>query len=144
MRIAIPNLLMRRNHDAIAFEVEEELQFHIEMLERKYAQRGMSAAEAKAAAVKRFGNFERIKKQCVHITRRNSLLRRILKTSSILVALTGLSIHILSTDYKIARIGQVLIMIAILGRLLLFVRGLGPSNLFPRTKVTETLKIGRS
>ncbi len=28
-------------------EVEEELQFHIEMLERKYAQQGMPSADAK-------------------------------------------------------------------------------------------------
>lgn len=107
-----------------ASEVEEELQFHIDMLERKYAQQGMSGAHAKAAALKRFGNLERVKKQCVNISRRNSLLRRVLKLSSIFIALTGLAIHTLSSDYKVARIGTVLIMIAVSGRLLVYVRGL--------------------
>ena len=105
-----------------AFEVEEELQFHVDMLELKYAREGMSDAHAKAAALKRFGNLERVKKQCVNISRRNSLLQRVLKASSILIALTGLAIHALSFDYRVARIGTTLIIIAISGRLLLYVR----------------------
>ena len=104
-----------------AFEVEEELQFHIDMLERKYAQQGMPDAHAKA--LKRFGNLERVKKQCVNISRRSSLLRRVLKASSILIALTGLVIHTLSSDYKVARIGTMLITIAVFARLLIYVRG---------------------
>jgi len=119
---------LRSNRKKTAFEVEEELRFHIEMLERKYAQQGMSHAQAKAAAWKRFGNLERVKKQCVHISLRNSLLRRVLKTASILIALTGLLIYILSSDYKVARIGTVLIMIAVCGRLLVYVRGLSPNT----------------
>ena len=110
-----------------ASEIGEELQFHIEMLERKYAQQGMPDAHAKAAALKRFGNLQRVRKQCVDISRRNSLPRRILKISSILIALAGLTIHTFSSDYKVARIGSVLIMIAVSGRLLLYVRGLSPN-----------------
>ena len=109
------------SHKKTAFEVEEELQFHIDMLERKYTQQGMSDAYAKA--LKRFGNFERVKKQCVDISLRNSLLQRVLKTSSILIALSGLAIHILSSDYKVARIGTMLITIAVFARLLIYVRG---------------------
>jgi hypothetical protein len=114
----IAGLLMPRKspHD-----VEEELRFHIEMLERKYALQGMSAVDAKAAAFKRFGNLERVKKQCVNISRRSSGLRRVLKASSAPLALTGLSIHFLSSDTNVAHIGDTLIMIAISGRLLLYV-----------------------
>jgi hypothetical protein len=132
----IINLLMRPNCRKIAFEVEEELQFHVEMLERKYAQQGMSDAHAKAAALKRFGNTERIKKQCVAISRRQSLLRRILKISTILIALSGLAIHTLSWDYKIGRIGTLLIVIAVSGRLLLYVRGLSHWIFLPGTKTS--------
>ena len=124
MKLALANLLMRASRGKTAFEVEEELQFHIDMLQRKYMQHGMSAAEAKAAAAKRFGNFERVKQQCVDISRRNTLLRRVLKMSSVLIALAGLAIHTLSSDYRVARIGSVFIMIAVFGRLLLYVRGL--------------------
>lgn len=134
MRTAITNLLKLANRQKTAFDVQEELQFHIEMLERKYAQQGMSTADAKAAALKRFGNLERVKKQCVEISRRNTPSQRILKTSSILIALTGFSIQILSVDYKVSRIGGLLIAIAIAGRLLLYVRGLNPPTFLPKTK----------
>ena len=116
------------SHKKTAREVEEELQFHIDMLERKYAQQGMPDAHAKAAALKRFGNLERVKKECVDITRRNSLPRRVLKSASILIALTGLAIHSLNSDYKVARIGTMLITIAVSGRLLVYVRGLSPNT----------------
>jgi hypothetical protein len=138
MKIALlSNLIIRPNRKKTACEVDDELQFHIEMLERKYAQQGMSDAHAKAAALKRFGNFERVKKQCVDISRRNSLVRRVFKWSSILIALTGIAIQTLSSDYKVARIGNLLIVIAIVGRLLLYVRGLGTSAFLPSTKQTS-------
>lgn len=149
MKIAIANLFKNSNRKQIVFEVEDELQFHIEMLERKYVQDGMSAAAARAAALRRFGSLERAMKQCVDIRSRNSLLRRVLKTSSILLGLLGLSIHILSSDLKVDRIGGVLIMIAIAGRLLLYVRGLSPSTFLSGTNetcpsiVTEAPKMAR-
>ena len=124
MRFGMENLANRFNRKNKAFEVEEELQFHLEMLELKYGQQGLSGEEAKVAARKRFGNFERIKRQCVDISKRNFLLHRILKTSAILIGILGLWIRISNSDYKVARIGGVLIMIAIAGRLLLYVRGL--------------------
>ncbi|HSE31613.1 MAG TPA: permease prefix domain 1-containing protein [Pyrinomonadaceae bacterium] len=136
MKNAIANLFTLPKRKETAFEVQEELQFHIEMLERKYAQQGMSAARAKAAALQRFGNVERVKKQCVDISRRNSPLRRVLKILSIVIAITGLVIQTLSSDYKVARIGGMLIMIAFFGRLLLYVRGLKPWSFLPGTKRT--------
>ena len=126
MKFALAHLLTHPNHKT-ALEVEEELRFHIDMLEGKYIQQGMSAAEAKTAAAKRFGRLESISRQCVAISKRNSPLLRVLKTSSILVALTGLSIRIFSPDPTVAHIGDTLILIAISGRLLLYVRGLSPT-----------------
>ncbi|HEU4835527.1 MAG TPA: permease prefix domain 1-containing protein [Pyrinomonadaceae bacterium] len=123
----IADLLKR--HQKTSLDVEEELRFHIEMLEHKYLQQGMSAAAAKAAALQRFGNLEIVKRRCVTISRRSSPLRRVLKILSILVAVTGLAIHILSSDPKIAHVGDTLIMIAISGRLLLYVRGLSSSTI---------------
>ena len=127
-------LLKHLDHKRIAFDVEDELRFHMEMLERKYTQHGMSSAEATAAARKRFGNFEKVKSQCVQISRRNSPLQYVLKGSLIMVGFSGVLIKILSSDYKIARIGTVLVSIAIFGRLLIYVRGLSPSTFLPRTK----------
>ncbi len=126
MKFALANFRIRPT-EKIALDVDEELRFHIEMLEGKYLQQGMSAAEARIAAGRRFGNLETVKKQCVDISRRKSHWRRVLKTSSIVVALIGLSIRMLSPDQNIAHIGDTLIMIAISGRLLLYVRGLNPT-----------------
>ena len=124
------------NRKQIVFEVEDELQFHIEMLERKYVQDGMPAAAAKAAALRRFGSLEKAMKQCVDIRSRNSLVRRILKASTIILALTGLSIRIVSSEVKVDHVGDVLMMIAIFGRLLLYVRGLSPSTFLSGTNET--------
>ena len=145
MKFALRNLLMRSDRGKTVFEVDEELQFHIEMLEHKYVQQGMSDARAQAAALKRFGNFERIKQQCVDIRRRSRLLQRVLKSSSILMALAGLAIHASTSDYKVARVGTMLIVIAVAGRLLLYVRGLSPWTYLSGTKtslsvVTDTPK----
>jgi len=129
---------MKPNRKQTTFDVEEELRFHIEMLQGNYTRNGMSAAEAKTAAARRFGNVERVKRQCVDIRRRNSLLQRVLKTSTILIALIGLSIHFLASNYKVERIGNTLIMIAIAGRLLIYVRGLCPSS-FLRTNATPVI-----
>ena len=136
MKITLANLFKNPNRKQIMFEVEDELQFHIEMLERKYAQDGMSAAAAKAAALRRFGSLERAMKTCVDIRNRNSLVRRVLKTSLIILGLTGILIRFLSSDFKVDRIGGVLLMIAISGRLLLYVRGLSPSTFLSGTNET--------
>lgn len=127
MKFALHNLLANRSKTAA--EVEEELQFHLDMLEEKYAQQGMVDTNAKTAALKRFGNFERVKRQCVDISRRNSLVRRVLSTSSIVLALTGLLLHTLSVNYKVDRVGTMLITIAIAARLLVYVRGMAPSTI---------------
>ena len=136
MKIPIANWFKNSKRKQIVFEVEDELQFHIEMLERKYVQDGMSAAAAKAAALRRFGSLEKAMKQCVDIRSRNSLLRRVLKTSLILLGLTGLSIRILSSTVNVNHLGDVLFMIAIVGRLFLYVRGLSPSTFLSGTNET--------
>ena len=128
MKTAISNLFKNSNRKQILFDVEDELQFHIEMLERKYVQDGMSAAAARAAALRRFGSLEKAMKQCVDIRSRNSLRRRVLKAPLIILGLIGLSIRILSTERNLDHMGDLLIMIAIAGRLLLYVRRLSPST----------------
>ena len=130
----IVTFLKQLDGRTITREVDEELRFHIEMLEREHVHRGMSAAEAKATAIKRFGDFDGIKGQCVEIARRSRPVRRALKAFLILLGITGLVVHIVSADYKVARIGDTLIMIAVSARLLLYVRGLSPSTFFTRSK----------
>ena len=117
-------------------EVEEELRLHVELLLREYIQRGMSPEEALAATLKRFGNLDRVKNECVQICRRSHPLQRALKIFAILLALTGVIVRIASTDLYVDHIGDTLIAIAVSGRLLLYVRSLSPSR-FPGNKRTS-------
>ena len=136
MKTILTKLFKNPYRKQIVFDVEDELHFHIEMLERKYVQDGMSPAAAKAAALRRFGSLERAMKQCVDIRSRNIVRRRIIKASLILLGLTGLSLRMLGSEVNVHHMGDVLIMIAIAGRLLLYVRGLSPSTFLSGTNET--------
>src|ERR1044071_2969511 len=136
MKTFLAKLFRNPYRKQVVFEIEDELLFHIEMLERKYVQDGMSAAAAKAAALRRFGSLEKAMKQCVAIRSKNSLRRRILKASLIILGLIGLSIRMLSSHPGFVHLGDLLIMIAIAGRLLLYVRGLSPSTFLSGTDET--------
>jgi putative ABC transport system permease protein len=45
-------------------EVDAELDFHVEMRARELVSRGMTAAEAREAAIRRFGNIDRVNATC--------------------------------------------------------------------------------
>ncbi len=121
----------------LELDVEEELRLHIDLLLRDNIRRGMSPEEARTATLKRFGNLDRVKNECVEICRRSRPLQRAVKLGVILLILTGLIVRITSTDFHVGRIGNTLIMIAITGRLLLYVRSLTPSRFLPRNKTTS-------
>jgi hypothetical protein len=118
-------------------EVEEELRLHIDLLLHENIKRGMSPEEARSATLKRFGNVDRVKNECVEICRRSRPLQRALKICAILLILTGLFVRITSTDRHFDHIGSTLIVIAIAGRLLLYVRSLTPSRFLQRNKTTS-------
>jgi hypothetical protein len=134
MEAVITRLLKRLDRKTLELEVDEELHFHIEMLKREHVERGMSPAEAKVAALKRFGDLEKTRNQCLEISRRNHPLRPVLKALFVVVALTGFVVRILSTDPHVAHVGGTLIAIAVSGRLLLYARGLSPSSFLSRNK----------
>ena len=79
---AMENLMGRlfkpTGKEEIEREVEAELRFHLELLIQANLQH-MTLEDAKDAAVKRLGNIERIKEQCVEIKSRNHPLVRALK-----------------------------------------------------------------
>jgi hypothetical protein len=133
------NNVLKRLHkrSELELEVEEELQLHIELLLRENIQSGMSPEEARAATLKRFGNLDRVKNECVAIYKRSRPVQRALNASMILLALLGLIVHFASTEFRVARIGHILITIAITGRLWLYLRSLGPARFLPRNKTTS-------
>ena len=58
-------------------EVDEELAGHIELRVRHYVARGMNPADARAAALRRFGDVDQIRRDCEAIgeTRERSMRR---------------------------------------------------------------------
>jgi putative ABC transport system permease protein len=65
--------LPRFGHRAISRELEhqldDELAFHIRMREERLAKLGLSPQEARADALARFGDHERIRAECLTIDR---------------------------------------------------------------------------
>lgn len=128
MKAAITRLLHRFDREVIERQIEEELRFHLELLTEQHLKQEMSLAEAKDATLKRFGNVEQIKDQCVEISRTNRPLIRALKSFLILVFLGGVLVRVFSSELAVTRAGDVLMAIALLGRLFFYVRGLNPSR----------------
>ncbi len=60
-RRALPARLRR---GAVRAQVDEELAVHLEMREQEYAARGMSAEAARAEALRRMGDLERVRGTC--------------------------------------------------------------------------------
>src|SRR6266852_3891379 len=101
----------------------------------------MPLAHAKDAALKRFGNVDQIRDQCIEISRRNHPALRVLKSLLVLIVLTGVLVRILGTEFHVTRLGDLLIAVGILGRLLVYVRGLNPSSFLSRPETSSPLML---
>lgn len=128
MKTVVTRLLHRFDRDVIERQIEEELRFHLELLTEQHLQQDMSSAEAKDAALVRFGNVEQIKDQCLQISRNNRPLIRALKSLLILVLLVGVLVRFLSTELNVHHLGDILIFVAVSGRMFFYVRSLKPSR----------------
>jgi len=144
MKKALKSLFHRFDREVIERQIEDELRFHLELLTEHHLDRNMPLPEAKEAALKRFGNVEQIKEECVEISRNNRLLIRVLKSLLILVFLAGVCVRIFSPELHVTRIGDVLIYVGILGRLFFYVRGLNPSQFTSPPANTSPLKLNET
>jgi hypothetical protein len=127
--------------DQIESEIEEELRFHLELLTQEHLQRHLSPAEAKDAALKRFGNVEQIRDQCVRISRSGQPLMQGLKAVLVPVFLAGVLVRVCSTEIHFMRMGDLLIFVAILGRLLVYLRSLNPSSFRAKPESSSALML---
>ena len=144
MKAAIDVLFRRRlsrRSEGASREIDEELGFHLELLTQAHLQQDMSLADAKVATVRRFGNAERIKYQCLAIRRRSHPLVVALKVLLILIFLSGVLVRINSTAINTIRMGHLLIAIPILSGLLLYVRSLNPSCFLSKPETTSPLRL---
>ena len=124
----------------LELEVEAELRFHMESLREDYVDRGLALDEAQAASLKRFGNLEQVKRECVAIGKRRRSLMRVLKVFFTGFFLAGIIVRVFATELQFTHLGGVLMMVAVSGRLFLYVRGLGPLRL-PSTDQNMPLRL---
>ena len=116
------------NSNSIEREVEEELRVHLELLTEKYMARGISRAEAEGFAARQFGNIQHIKAKCARIANRNRPYIRVIKSFMVLFLFSGILIRFSAVELDVKHIGDLLIAIAVLTRVLFYVRGLKPAK----------------
>ena len=129
------------NRAEIGREIEEELSLHLELLTEEHLQLDLPLAEARTAALKRFGNVEQIKDQCVEISRRSHPLILVLKSFLILVFLAGVLLRVFVAENHIKHCADILMAVGILGRLLLYARGLNPSSFLSKPETSSPLML---
>ncbi|HKE03477.1 MAG TPA: permease prefix domain 1-containing protein [Blastocatellia bacterium] len=128
-------------------EIEDELRFHLEMRTRDNIMAGMSPEEAAADAMRRFGNFDHIRAICEEI--RKECLGGILNVTKGLAWIMvgcGLALKLAAYAEAWQPVGNTLILIASLWRLLIHLREMQPSQshvrAFEMTRVSKEYLIG--
>lgn len=122
------NLICRHSARRLESEVDEELSFHLQMLEQEYIHRGTSTANAQLAARRRFGEIDVVRGQCVAIARRRHPLNYILRSALLFMLVAGLFLRIFTAAPQFGRLADLSIAIAVLGHLFLYVRDLFPAQ----------------
>lgn len=123
---SLSGLFRRLDSRRTRLEIEEELQFHLDLLTEELCRQNMPWNEAHASARKRFGNLEQIRDECVMIVRRSHPVVTALKWFFGFVFVTGVLVRIFSPEFHLTRVGNFLMAVAVLSRLLLYVRGMNP------------------
>ncbi len=124
---------------ALQRQVEEELQFHIDMRAQDYQLEGHDYQTSLEKAKARFGDFAMVKNKCVEISAKNSFGIRILKILFTIAFLLGILIKSVTPELHSTRIGSVLMMIGVFGALLLIGKTIRVRDFRPEP---EPLRLG--
>ena len=115
-----------RRPDEMVREVEAELRFHIQMRTRANVEQGMSPDDAQRAALKSFGDFERVRNNCCEIRRSlpfdSTLLRMVLHITVAVVAGLAALWAVNVPHHNLTGVMRQLIAIAVLAYLFIVVR----------------------
>jgi hypothetical protein len=122
-------------------DVDEEFQFHLALLCERYEREGLSAQSALTASLERFGDVDHARQQCLAISRRSRPMMRALKVLFVLMFFAGVFVRIFQTELHLTRLGDVLMMVAISGRLFLYVRGLSPASFLSSDRTPWPLRL---
>jgi hypothetical protein len=114
--------------NTIEKEVEEEFRFHLDSLQDHYLNQGLAQHEASAATRNQFGQVEPPKQECIEISKRRQPVTRFLKALFVLLFVGGAFIRAGKVNLQVTRVGDVLMMVGVLGNLLMYVRSLSPAN----------------
>jgi hypothetical protein len=134
----------RLDRRRIHLEVEEELQFHLDLLTEENCRQNIPRERAQATALSRFGNIDQIRDECVRIARRNHPVALTLKWFFGFIFVAGVLVRIYSSEYHVTRIGTLLMEVGALCRLLLYLRGKTPSRYLKTRPEPELLKLNDS
>ena len=126
MKSSINRLIDRLSSRRVESEVDEELRFHLETLADGFVRRGSSSTVAQAAALKRFGEVETIRRQCLAIARRRNPVTYCVKLALTCMFAAGLFLRLVASAPQFGRLADLSIAVAVLGILFLCVRTLLP------------------
>lgn len=108
-------------------EIEDELRFHLEMREREHLAAGLTPEQARAEALRRFGNFEGVKEACREISLEklgDKLHLKAIKGFIWIMIGSGLTVRLASPITTVQHAGGILIWIAVLWRVLIYLRAM--------------------
>ena len=129
----IKSILRRFGRDTLEGEIEEQLQFHIEMRTSDNIGAGMTREEAEADALRRFGDLGQVLAECREITheRASVMNQAAIKAITWVMLGCGLTLSLIGEVVSLQQVGKVghqLIWIAILWRLLTYLRAKMPDR----------------
>ena len=137
----IGSILRRLRSKIVEHEIDEQLHFHIEMRTRDNIATGMSPDDARADALGRFGDIGRVKAECREIS--SEMPRRVQAkvTNGItwMMLGCGLTLYLTAEFATVRGVGRVLMMIAILWRLLAYLRARIPDQ----SRINQHVEHGR-
>lgn len=122
-------------------EVDEELQFHLDLLTEELCRQNMPRDEAQTTALERFGNLEQIRDECVRISRRNHPAISALKWFFGFVFVTGVLVRVFSSEFHLTRVGDILMAVGVLSRLLLYLRVMSRSRYVSQPDDSSLIKL---
>jgi hypothetical protein len=125
----------------IGSEVEDELRFHLDQLTEEQLRLDVTLEEAKAAALDRFGDIDQIKEECVEISRSSHPILLALKSFLILVFLGGVLLRVFASEPTVKHCANILMAVGVLGRLLVYARGLRPSSFLSQPETSSPLML---
>jgi len=146
--MATIKLILRRlgahvRKEAADCEIEDELRFHIEMRTRDNIAAGMSPEDAVADAMRRFGDFDHIRAICEEIRKEwLAVVMKVVKGLTWIMVGCGLALKLAADEEAWQPVGNALILIAGLWRLLIHLREIQPSQ--RRIRAAQLTIVGRT